>query len=252
MTEHTIGSSPSTSATGGIVAVLYGAVSYLLFLATFLYAIAFVGNLPVPKTIDSGAAGTARPGAGRSTRCCSACSPSSTASWRGPPSSAGGHASCRSRSSARPTCCSRAWRCCCSTGSGGRCRTSIWSVTNPAARSMLQAVFWLGWAMVLVSTFLINHFELFGLHQVLCAPAAAGSCRRRCSGRRCSTSAVRHPIYLGFLLAFWATPTMTRGPSAVRDRHHRLHPDRHLARGARSDRACSATSTAATASRSRC
>ena len=64
---------------GGIASILYGVVVYGLFLGTFLYAIAFVGNLPAPKTIDSGAAGPLPVGAGRSTRCCSACSPSSTA-----------------------------------------------------------------------------------------------------------------------------------------------------------------------------
>ena len=79
------------------------------------------------------------------------------------------------------------------------------------ASSVLQAIFWLGWALVLLSTFLINHFELFGLRQVYARlrgrdAAGAGSSARRFFYRR-----VRHPLYLGFLLAFWATPTMTAG-----------------------------------------
>ena len=79
-----------------------------------------------------------------------------------------------------------------------------------AAVAALQAVFWLGWALLLVSTFLINHFELFGLRQVF-ARRARRRAPSRSSGRRCFYRYVRHPIYLGFLLAFWATPAMTAG-----------------------------------------
>ena len=64
---------------GGIASILYGVVVYGLFLGTFLYAIAFVGNLPAPKTIDSGAVGPLPRGAGDQHASCSACSPSSTA-----------------------------------------------------------------------------------------------------------------------------------------------------------------------------
>jgi protein-S-isoprenylcysteine O-methyltransferase Ste14 len=87
---------------------------------------------------------------------------------------------------------------------------AIWNVTNPTAAAILWAVFWIGWATVLISTFLINHFDLFGLQQVYGhwrgSPAQAPGFRTPLLYK-----VVRHPIYFGFLLAFWATPTMTAG-----------------------------------------
>jgi protein-S-isoprenylcysteine O-methyltransferase Ste14 len=86
----------------------------------------------------------------------------------------------------------------------------VWSVSHPAAALALQAMCWTGWILVLVSTFLISHFELFGLSQVYARlrgtelPAATFK-------TPALYSRVRHPIYLGFLLAFWATPDMTVG-----------------------------------------
>ena len=86
----------------------------------------------------------------------------------------------------------------------------VWHVANPVGRWLLHAVFWAGWAVVLVSTFLIDHFDLFGLRQVYLYA----------SGREYTPLGfkapglyryVHHPLMLGFLLAFWATPTMTIG-----------------------------------------
>lgn len=88
--------------------------------------------------------------------------------------------------------------------------TIIWNVTSPVLAGILWALFWIGWLTVLVSTFLINHFELFGLQQAWL------------QGRPRSESApklrepllyrlVRHPMMAGFFLAFWATPQMTVG-----------------------------------------
>ncbi|HEY6134797.1 MAG TPA: isoprenylcysteine carboxylmethyltransferase family protein [Rubrivivax sp.] len=193
------------------VAALYGLVVYAFFLATFVYAIGFVGNLPLlPKTIDSGAAAPlaetlmvnvallglfavqhsvmARRGfkrwwkrfvpepLERSTYVLAATAALALLLWQWRPI-------------AEPV---------------------IWSVINPVARGLLHAVFWLGWGMLLVSTFLINHFELFGLRQVWAhlrgQQLPAPQFRTPLFYRH-----VRHPIYLGFVLAFWATPQMTAG-----------------------------------------
>jgi protein-S-isoprenylcysteine O-methyltransferase Ste14 len=84
----------------------------------------------------------------------------------------------------------------------------IWNVTNPVGRAVLYAIFALGWLTVLVSTFLINHFDLFGLRQVylyLIGQPYSNIGFRTPGPYRF----VRHPLYLGWLMAFWATPTMT-------------------------------------------
>jgi protein-S-isoprenylcysteine O-methyltransferase Ste14 len=84
----------------------------------------------------------------------------------------------------------------------------IWTVENPTARALLWTLFAAGWGTVLIVTFLINHFDLFGLRQVtlplLGKPYTPVSFRTPLPYRH-----VRHPLYFGFLLAFWATPHMT-------------------------------------------
>jgi protein-S-isoprenylcysteine O-methyltransferase Ste14 len=88
--------------------------------------------------------------------------------------------------------------------------TIVWNVTNSGLQDILWALFWLGWLTVLLSTFLINHFELFGLQQawfhVRGREAAAPQFRQPFFYKY-----VRHPLYLGFFLAFWAAPEMTAG-----------------------------------------
>jgi protein-S-isoprenylcysteine O-methyltransferase Ste14 len=86
----------------------------------------------------------------------------------------------------------------------------VWRIENAAAVQLLWATFWLGWVLVLLSTFLINHFELFGLQQVFA----------RLTGREMPAQGfktpllyryLRHPLYLGILLSLWAVPLMTAG-----------------------------------------
>jgi methanethiol S-methyltransferase len=88
--------------------------------------------------------------------------------------------------------------------------TLVWSITAPIASSTLWVLFWAGWGTVLISTFLINHFELFGLQQ-----AWVYARRQELTPPRFHTPFlykwVRHPLYLGFFIAFWATPHMTAG-----------------------------------------
>jgi protein-S-isoprenylcysteine O-methyltransferase Ste14 len=86
----------------------------------------------------------------------------------------------------------------------------VWQIVNPQVAMAVMGLSFVGWLIVLTSTFLINHFELFGLHQVA----------NNLTGRDMPTPIfrtplyykfVRHPIYLGFIIAFWAAPTMTMG-----------------------------------------
>jgi protein-S-isoprenylcysteine O-methyltransferase Ste14 len=87
---------------------------------------------------------------------------------------------------------------------------SIWSVTNEALSTAIWALFWIGWGILFISTWLLNHFELFGLQQAwlnLVGKEAAPSEMRTPFFYKM----VRHPIYTGFFIAFWSTPNMTYG-----------------------------------------
>jgi protein-S-isoprenylcysteine O-methyltransferase Ste14 len=194
---------------GRYIAFLYGVVSYLFFFATFLYAVGFVSGVAVPKTIDMGAARPAatallvdialmaafalqhsimaRPAfkrwwtqfvpkpVERSTYVLFASLLLALLCWQWQPI--------------------------------GRI---VWRVENPLAAQAILALSFAGWFIVLTSTFLINHFELFGLNQV----------SNNLSGKPMPEPLfrlplfyrlVRHPLYFGFIIAFWAAPTMTLG-----------------------------------------
>jgi methanethiol S-methyltransferase len=194
---------------GGIASVLYGVLAYLMFLGTILYAIAFVGDLPAPKTIDSGEVGSldvaliidslllglfaiqhsvmARPGFKRW--------------WTRLVPQPVERATYVLLASLILVLLFWQWR---------PMTPMIWSVTNPAAVVAMQAIFWIGWGGVFLSTFLINHFELFGLRQVY-ARLRGHSVPEPVFRTPFLYKRVRHPLYLGFLLAFWATASMTAG-----------------------------------------
>jgi protein-S-isoprenylcysteine O-methyltransferase Ste14 len=86
----------------------------------------------------------------------------------------------------------------------------VWEVESSAGRLTVWALFWLGWAIALAATFLINHFDLFGLRQVFLE--WQGKPYTEIEFRvRLLYGVVRHPLLLGFIVAFWAAPTMTAG-----------------------------------------
>ncbi|MBZ5571786.1 MAG: isoprenylcysteine carboxylmethyltransferase family protein [Acidobacteriia bacterium] len=185
----------------------YGLVSYLVFFLTFVYAVGFIGNLYVPKSMDSTARVSflpalvidallllmfavqhsvmARPAFKEVlTRFIPAAAERST------------YVLC---SSLLLIALFAFWQ-----PIGG----VIWNVTNPMVRNAINVVFGLGFALVFVATLLINHFDLFGLRQV-----ALYLARKPYTYLEFRTPLfyryVRHPLYVGWLIAFWATPTMT-------------------------------------------
>ena len=189
-----------------IAAASYALAAYALFLATTVYALGFTGLIPVPKSIDTGPqrppgqailvdllllllfavqhSAMARPGFKRW--------------WTRAVPPALERATYVLFASLALDLLFWQWQ-----PVGGR----LWHVADPAGRIVLHGIAWAGWGIVLLSTFMISHFELFGLRQVydhlrMRAPALA----------RFRTPLlyrlVRHPIYLGFLMAFWSTPDM--------------------------------------------
>ncbi len=192
-----------------ILALANGLLSYLVFLASFLYAIGFVGNLLVPKSIDSGVSG--------SPAIAFAVDVLLLGLFAVPHSVMARQWFKRWWTRIIPLAVERSTYVLVSSLLLGLLfwqwlpiPSVLWDVTNPKGRFFLHVVFWVGWAIVLLSTFLISHFDLFGLRQVY-LHASARPYTPVGFKYRGLYRYVRHPIMLGFLLAFWTTPTMTSG-----------------------------------------
>ena len=186
---------------------LYGVASYAVFFATFLYALGFVGNFAVPVTMD----GTPALSTGKAIVIDmlllglfalqhSVMARPFFKRWltRFIPESAE-RSTYVLMSSLALIALFIFWQ-----PLGGE----VWTVTDPALRGVLWGFFAFGWLLVLVATFLINHFDLFGLRQVWLQLIGRPYSHLK-FGTPGPYKLVRHPLYLGWLFAFWATPTMT-------------------------------------------
>lgn len=187
----------------------YGALSYVIFLAAFLYAIGFVGNLVVPRSIDHGVEASIGEAVAVNVLLLGLFAVQHSVMAR--PAFKRWWTRLVPESIERSTYVLLSslvlllmfwqWR---------TMPAVFWNVTWPPGRIGLQVLFWLGWATVLASTFMINHFDLFGLRQVYLAWRAEPYTD---TGFRAPLlyRVVRHPLMLGFIIAFWAAPTMTAG-----------------------------------------
>ena len=194
---------------GRFIAFLYGLVCYVVFFVTFLYAIGFVSGLVVPKTIDTGTVTAIAQALIVNILLMSlfALQHSVMARrqfkewWTQYVPKSVERSSYVLAASLALILLVWQWR---------PIPTVVWQVSDPQIAAAIIGLSFVGWLLVLTSTFLINHFELFGLHQV--ANNLAG---RPMPAVRFRTPLyyqfVRHPIYLGFIIAFWAAPTMTVG-----------------------------------------
>ncbi|HWO02731.1 MAG TPA: isoprenylcysteine carboxylmethyltransferase family protein [Blastocatellia bacterium] len=186
---------------------VYGVACYLIFFGTFLYAAGFIGNLVVPKSIDSGRE-SGVPGALLINAGLLAlfafqhslmARPWFKRAWTRFIPEPAERSTYVLFSSLALLVLFWQWR---------PVGVVVWQVEEQAGRVVLYALCAFGWLLVLVSTFLINHFDLFGLRQVYLFLIGRKYAQLK-FGTPGPYRQVRHPLYLGWLFAFWATPTMT-------------------------------------------
>lgn len=185
----------------------YGSLSYLIFLGTFLYAVCFIGNFGIPRTLDGAAVGSFGLSVAIDAGLLALFAVQHSVMarkwfkdwWTRIVPGAVERTTYVLFSSLALILLFAQWR-----PLGG----VIWSVEDPVGRFVLRSLFGFGWGLLLLSTFLINHFDLFGLRQVWLYLKG-----RPYKTLRFATPGpyrlVRHPLYVGWLFAFWMTPVMT-------------------------------------------
>jgi len=190
-----------------ILVFAYGVVAYALFFGTFLYAAGFVGNLVVPKGLDASPTGSLGTSllidlgllALFAVQHSVMARPAFKRAWTRIVPEPAERSTYVLASSLALVVLFWQWR-----PLGG----VVWDIHNPTGRALMYAAFAFGWLLVLVATFLINHFDLFGLRQVWFYLRG-----RDYEPLPFNTPGpyrlVRHPLYVGWFFAFWATPTMT-------------------------------------------
>lgn len=191
-----------------VLALLYGAFAYILFLASFLYAVAWLGGFIVPKTIDSGPAAPLFDAVVVNLLLLTAFALQHSIMAR--PAFKRWWTRFVSPPVERATFVLAASTLLFAVCLGWRALPDVVWETEGAAALVLRVLFWTGWLVVLSATFMINHFELFGLRQVwLHARGRAYTAPRYVE--RFFYRFVRHPIMLGFIVAFWSAPVMSAG-----------------------------------------
>ena len=194
---------------GKFIAFLYGLAAYLVFFVTFLYAIGFVSGLVVPKTIDTGAVVPLTEALIVNLLLMSLFAVQHSVMarrqfkqwWTQYVPASVERSTYVLFASLALVLLFWQWR---------PIPDVVWQVANPQIAMAITGLSLVGWLLVLFSTFLINHFELFGVHQVVSNLAGSPIPEPRFK-TPVLYKLVRHPIYLGFIIAFWAAPVMTVG-----------------------------------------
>ena len=194
-----------------VLIFLYGIIAYIVFLGAFLYAVGFIGGFIVPKTIDSGVESSTNTSMSLliNTLLLSVFAVQHSVMAR--PSFKKAFTKIIPEAMERSTyvllssliLCLIYWK-------WQPLPEVIWDVENEIVASVIIGLFFVGWLIALLSTFMINHFELFGLEQIY-NNLKSKTPKPIAFSTRLFYGLVRHPIMLGFLVAFWSTPTMTVG-----------------------------------------